>query len=118
MSVITDFLKKVDAERAAKIGAAVTSAESTLPKASAPTDKADVILQEVSHVGSELSTIAALIPGLQASSLVKLITLAVQLVNVVEEIKQAAQQHDPKLWEEITHSFSSAVDAWEKVPKQ
>jgi hypothetical protein len=79
-------------------------------------------LEKVEAVASEVAQVAEvvvpLIPGLQATALVKLLTHSTALINAVEEIKTSVQKNDPQAWAEIEHAYSSAVGAFHAVPKK
>lgn len=77
---------------------------------------ADTLGAIASTVG-EVATVVGLIPGLQASHLVALLTHVTALVNVAEQIKVAVQQNAPSEWAQIESVFSSAVGAFHSIPK-
>jgi len=74
------------------------------------------MLQKVETIGQELLPIASVIPG--ASSIVEILTIVVQLVNAVERMKNDVKTNNPQGWAEIESVFSSAVGAFESVPKK
>lgn len=65
----------------------------------------------------DVATVVGLIPGLQASHLVALLTHVTALVNLAEQIKTAVQKNAPSEWAQIESVFSSAVGAFHAVPK-
>jgi len=74
------------------------------------------LLQKVETIGQEILPIASVIPG--ASSIVEILTIVVQLVNAVERMKNDVKTNNPQGWAEIESVFSSAVGAFESVPKK
>lgn len=92
----------------------VNGAQDAAPVASTP---APDTLGTVAATVGEVATVVGLIPGLQASHLVALLTHVTALVNLAEQIKTAVQQHAPLEWAQIESVFSSAVGAFHAVPK-
>jgi hypothetical protein len=73
------------------------------------------ILGEVENVVQELAPVADLIPG--AHNIAALLTVVVQLTNVVESVVNDMKTHSPIAWAQIANTFSSAVQDYEAIPK-
>lgn len=96
--------------------AQVTPIATPNPPETAVAPAGDTFDKVASTVG-EVATVVGLIPGLQASHLVALLTHVTALVNVAEQIKVAVQQNAPGEWAQIESVFSSAVGAFHSIPK-